>query len=354
LSNLKPTRYKRPPKSEFDYGQVIKDNLSLVWRHKFLWFFGLFAGTASAFGGWSCDYNSYFTEPGQEETESAREMADALVEWLQDHLTLIITIAVISIVISIVIWLWSIFCHGAVVASVRDINRKQPVSFRSAYEHGRENFRNLFPYMLLMAALPLLVLIAFFAIGVLIYILLTTLGTVGEAVGIILVSLVGAIAFATMVTTLGFFAVLGFGPVLALTYFLVFNFGSRSVVLSGLRPVAALKDGARLMLENLSKVAMLFIISVGISIGSTIAMVFAAGLASIPAIVAWFLTYDAGMPLGGIVASILLTLPPLIAGLLFTAALNTYFTSYWTDTWMLFAGDKQQAKQKQKPRPNSM
>jgi hypothetical protein len=347
LSDNRPTRYQRPPKTEFDYGRVIKENLSLVWRHKFLWFFGLFSGTASALGGWSCDYNSYVTTPGESESESAREIADSILQWLQDHLTLIITIAVASLAISILLWLWSILCHGAVVASVRDIHRDEPVNFASAFQRGKSNFRSLFPYMLLVALLPLLIILALTAVGVLIYLLLTAMGSIGEAVGIAVLALLGAAAFATMVSTLGFFAVLGIGPVLMIVAFLIFNLGSRFVVLSDQRPVAALKNGARLLLENLSKGAMLFIISVGVSIGSTIVMVFVGALAAIPAIIAWIFAFGAGISAGGIVIASLLSLPPLIVGLLFTAALNTYFTSFWTDSWMLFTGEKKHETKEQ-------
>lgn len=339
------TRPYQPPRGNtFDYGQVIKDNLSLVWRHKFLWFFGLFAGTASALGGWSCDYNSYITVPGQSDSDSAREIADSLVAWIQDHLALIVAIMVAGFIIAALLWLWSVFCHGAVVASVSDIYHGKAVDFRGAARHGQRNFRKLLRYMLLASLIPLLTALALSAIVALIYFLLTALGEPGAIAGTILLFIVGAAVAATVLSTLGLFAAFGLWPVAAIAFFLIFNLGSRSVVLADARPVAALKHGGRLLFENITRASMLFIISVGISIGATIVMVFAGLMSAIPAAAAWIFTYNAGMPVGGIIVASLLSLPPLIVGLVFVAALNTYFAAFWTDSWMLFTGDKQQVR----------
>lgn len=338
--NRPPTRYKRPDSLALDYGRVIKDSLALVWRHKYLWFFGLFSGSASAFGGWSCDYNSFVTTPGQDESAAAGEIADSLATWLQAHLTLIITLVVIGLVLALAAWLWSILCHGAVVASVRDIHRGETVGFRGAFIHGRQNFRKLLPYMLLWAALPLAILLAFGVLVTVIYILLSAIGQAGTIIGVILLVLLGAALVAATVPTLGMFALLGIWPVAAIFIFTVFNFGSRSVVLDGKRTIAAVKDGARLLFNNLSRAALLFLITVGISIGASIAFVFAAMMAAIPAVVAWIFTYSAGMPVTGVIIAVLLTLVPLVTGLLFTAALNTYMTAFWTDVWMLFKGER--------------
>lgn len=335
-----PTRYKRHGGTEVDYGRVIKDSLALVWRNKYLWFFGLFSGSATAFSGWSCDYNSYVTTPGEDESVAAREIADSLVEWLQAHLTLIITLVVIALVVALATWLWSILCHGAVVASVRDIHRGEPVGFRGAFTHGRKNFRKLLPYMLLWAALPLLIFIAAAALVALIYFILSALGQTGTVIGVILLLLLGAALFAVTVPTLGMFALLGVWPVAAIFVFLVFSLGSRSVVLDGDRVIPAVNNGARLLFNNLSRAALLFLITVGISIGASIAFVFAVMMAAIPAIAAWIFTFSEGMPATGIIISVLLTMAPLVSVLLFTAALNTYMTVFWTDVWMLLKGEK--------------
>ena len=342
--------YKSPPGGEIDYGRVIKDNLALVRRHRFLWFFGLFAGTTSAIGGWSCDYNSYVTVPGQDETVSAGEIVDTIGSWIQNHLGLIITIVIIGVVVSVLVWLWSVFCHGAVVATVRDINLGREVSFATALTQGKRNFRRLLPYMLLIVLLPVLLSLMILVLGAAAYIVITSSNDAAVMIGGLLLGLAGLIVASAMISTLGLLAFLGLAPVLAVATFLLFNLGSRAVVLDGLRPVAALKNAGRLLCDNLASSAMLFIISVGIGIGCTIVMIFAALLASIPTLLAWVVTYQAGWPLGGIIIASLLSLPPLIVGLLFTAGLNTYFAAYWTDVRMLFSGAKQQSREHQADR----
>ncbi|RJQ42345.1 MAG: hypothetical protein C4534_10565 [Gaiellales bacterium] len=340
------TRIYQPPGGEFDYGQVIKDSASLVWRNRFLWFFGLFAGTTSAFGGWSCDYNSYVTAAGDDEASSADEVAGAIVAWLQDHLALVITIAVSLIVLGVILWLWSVFCHGAAIATVRDISLGRPAGFRSALSHGRRNFRLLLPYMLLAAAIPLLAALALAALGALAFLLLSTGHDATELAGALLIGFAALAALAATVSTLGFLAALGLWPVLAVGAFLLFSLGSRAVVLDGLRPLAALRNATSLLLDNLSRSLMLFAISVGISIGATIVAAFAGLLTAIPAVLAWSHVYTSGWSAGGVVIASLLTLPPLVTGLLFTAALNTYFAAYWTEARMLFSGEKKQVRRK--------
>ena len=57
------------------------------------------------------------------------------------------------------------------------------------------------------------------------------------------------------------------------------------------------------------------------------------GLTAIPAGIAWFFAYSADWSLASIVLASSLTLIPLVAIILATAVMNTYFTTFWTITY---------------------
>lgn len=335
-------QYKTPHGREVDYGQVMRDNLSQVWRHKSLWFLGLFSGTASALGGWSCDYNEYVTVPGQDEDATARGAAESITGWMQDHLSLVVTVALLAVLLGVLLWLWSVFCHGAVIASARDAHRGEPAGFRRAIDHGKRNFRPLLPYSLLVTAIPLVALFALAAAAASIFFLLASGNAALITAGGLLSGAIGLATISTVLSTLGLLGFFFLVPVAAVAAFILFNLGSRAVVLEGMRPIAALRDAASLLFDNLTSAAMLFIISVGISIGTTIVMMFAVLMAAIPALLAWGWAYSSGWTLPSLLAAGLLSLPPLLVGLVFVAGLNTYFTFYWTDARMIFSGEKKQ------------
>lgn len=318
-------------KGQLDYGKLITGTLRLVWRHKFLWLFGLFAGTSTTIGGWSCNITSDFgVSPEPDEEPGFGNATQSVSDWLNTHMKLVAIIVIAAIAVGFLLWLWSIFCQGAVIGTVRDINNGKGAGFGVAVRHGRLNFPRLLAFNLLLAAIiigafiimaALIVLFAFVAPAL--TPVLSTLSRLWPLLivfGIVLVVGMAAIAF---------------------IFSFLFLYGSRSVVFEANRPVAALKRGWQVFEGNLARTLLLFLISVALGIASNIIIISITIIAAIPVAAAWILTYVSGFNLAAIIiASAISTLVP--AALLVTlAATNTYFASYWTTAYMELTGSVQ-------------
>lgn len=320
--------YIPPAKKPFEYGELVTGAFRLIWRHKFLWFFGLFAGTGSSLGGWNCNSPS----PG----DGAAFPTEA-ADWVDAHLVLLLSILAAVVVLGIILWLWSILCQGAVIKSVRDIRLGQPASFGAAFRNGRESFGRLLLLYLFLFLLGVGIAVIIMAVAVLL-IFLAEAGTVGEVVSSVITTLLILMVVGLMLTSFSYLLLCTAFIVLPLLVMLVLTFSIRAAVLEGLRPIAALSRGVKILLANLSRSLLLFLLTLGLSIGAGIAIAFITFVVAIPSLIAWIATYNMGMPLPWIIISSLLFVPALAALITAAALTNTYFATYWTDVYLQFTG----------------
>ncbi|MBI5870759.1 MAG: hypothetical protein HZB44_07370 [Actinobacteria bacterium] len=329
--------YPHPPRRSIDFTRLMGDTWRLIWRHKFLWFFGLFAGGSSSFGG-SGNFN--FDAGTGDGPSNGRGRADdtgqEFLDWINAHLTLVLVLAAAVVTFFILIWLWSVVCRGAVIGSVRDVRQERNISFRSAFARGRESFGRLllFDLFLLLLGICLFVIVA--ATVLFILFLVMVAGTAGTAI----LSIIGLWLLALAVFGLGYLACCTIWFVPWVFFGIIVNYATRAVVLEQMRPMAAFRRGWRVMMDNLGQTMLLFLINLGLSIGAGIAIVLSVGLSSVPSIIAWILAYKADWPLSHIIVASGLTIIPLVLMILSAAAMNTYFTSYWTIGYDKLAGNE--------------
>jgi hypothetical protein len=316
--------YPHPPRRSVDFGKLMSGSMGLVWRHKYLWFFGLFAWGSSSLGGWNCNYQADSGSPGttRQPSEFDREVSD----WASSHVGLIVSLVILAAAAGIAIWLWSILCRGAVIGTVREIRAGAPTSFGSAFRRGRASFGKLLLFDLFM----LLLFICLMVIVTAALLFMIFLAGIAGTPGVVLLSLIGLWILTFFGFGMGFLAICTIWFVPWVFLGILLNFAVRAVVLEGERPMAALRSGFGLMKANLTQTLLMFLISVGLSIGASIAMVIIVGVSSIPSVIAWAAAYGAGWPVSLIVAGSALALLPVAALLLAAALMNTYFTTYWT------------------------
>ncbi len=320
--------YRPPARKPFEYGELITGAFRLVWRHKFLWFFGLFAGTGSSLGGWNCNFPS-----GGDGEAIPSEAGD----WIDAHITLLLLIVAAVVIVGIILWLWSILCQGAVIRSVMDIRQGRSASFGAAFRNGKESFGRLLLFYLFL----LLLTLGFFVIigaVVLLLVFMAASGEVGEVITSIVTTILTLVFVGLLLSSFGYLFVCTAWIVGPLLLSILFAFSIRAAVLESLRPVAAIKRGGRVMLDNLSRSLLLFLLSVGISIGAGIAFLLVAFVVSIPSGAAWIIAYNLDFPLAWIVAASVLALPALVVMVITAALFNTYFAVFWTDIYLQFTG----------------
>ncbi len=327
-------RYQQPPQKTFDYNGLIYGTLRTVWRHKFLWLLGLFAGGLTSFGGWDCNYSSYTTD------ESGRSYIDrgagVAGSWVAAHQALFVALLLVALAAGILFFLFSILCQGAIINAVRDLDAGRPAGLGAAFRAGRESFRRLLAFNLFMIG-TFLVFAAVAGAVIAGLVLLSHAGPGGQTAAAIIGTILLAWLAAGVVWGGGYFAFLGIPVALTvgLTLFLVL--ASRAVVIGRAAPLEAVRRTFRLLLASLSRCLLLFLLSTGLSIGAFIVMGFVAVLSGIIALIAWVLVGAAGFPWAGIVIAAVLTLPVPAAVLTALGAFNGYLNAFWTGVYLRLA-----------------
>lgn len=331
--------YPHPPRRTVDFGKLIGDTWRLVWRHKFLWFFGLFAGGSSFFSGggnFNFEAGTGDVQPSGNSRGQADDTGREILDWVNVHMTLVIILIASVITLLVLIWLWSIVCRGAVIGSARDVRQEQSISFRSAFARGRESFGRLllFDLFLLLLIICLVVIVAAAVMFILFLVM------VADTVGTVILSILGFWLLALIGFGLGCLACCTVWFVPWIFFGIIMNYATRAVVLEGRRPMAAFRRAWRVMMDNLGQTMLMFLVNLGLSIGAGVAILLAVGVSAVPTVITWIFAYNQDWPMSLIIVASGLMVIPLALMILATAAINTYFTSYWTIGYDKLAGNE--------------
>lgn len=325
--------YRPPARKPFEYGELIKGTFRLVWRHKYLWFFGFFVISNTGF-------NFRYTYSSSDTTSSDTGSGDIFSEigdWMNAHLALVLSLVAAAVILGLVIWLWSILCQGAVIRSIRDIRLGEPSSFGQAFRNGKQSFGRLLLFNLFLILLFAGIVIIFLAI-VLSLAFLSESGEAGDIVAGVLAAIITLLVVGIMLSSFGYLFICTFWIVGPLLFFMVVIYSMRAVALEGLRPVAALRRGLNVLLENLSRTLLLFLISLGLTIGAGIGIILVIAIAAIPSGVGWIVAYNLDFTVLWVVVASILAVPAFLLLIVVSALSNTYFATYWTDAYLYFTG----------------
>lgn len=328
-----PSAKLRPPRPPFDYGKLIKNTLSLVWSHKFLWFFGLFAVGSTTTLSWSGNISGDFSGDEDRAPAGAGQFPREVGDWISAHLTLIIAAVAVAILLGFLIWLWTIVCRGAVIGSVEDIQEGRPSGFGAAFSRGKQSFGRLLLLDLFLTAIGLGLIVVITAVIVFLVFMAVSLGSAGQTIAVIILVLAVLGITGLVAVSLGYFTWISMWFVIWVPITLLVIYATRAVVLDRSGPIDALRRGWRLMINTLVRTLLLFLLSTGMGIAASLVAVMVIGLTALPAIIAWVITGLSDWPIAGIAISVLVSFLPIAAILVVYALINTYFTAFWTDIY---------------------
>lgn len=292
------------------YGDLLRNSFRITRQHRYLWFFGLFAGTSFNFpsfgGNLGGGGGSDFDRAGFEDFLPAPEVLVAIGVGVLVLVLLFVALSVIS--------------QGALAESVAAIDRGERRSFRMAWLAGTSRFWRV---------LKLVVLLALVGVGLLLLVAVPLGGVVAgtfaatEAPGaripvVVVAALIGLVAFICLFVPLS----------------IVVQLSLRELVVGGDRPTAALRGGYRLFRRHPGKSLLVWLIQVGIVIGAVIAILVAALIVGVVlALPAIFLAVadliGAAIVVG--IAAALVLLAPLLAAF---GALGAFGHGFWTLAWL--------------------
>lgn len=294
------------------YWEIVTRSFRISWRHKYLWLLALFAGESG--GGFSFNYNSP-TFPGTNGNNKSPDFGavnQQVSHWLADNIGFIVAASVVFILIAIAFFVLAAVCEGAVVRAAAEHDAKRPFGLGLAWRTGRATMGAIirFRLLLLALALPVLVVFATLAIGL----VAAIVGNNGAVIAVL--ALIGV-----------FFILASIVYVVALAF--IDRLGARAVVLEQLGATAALGRGYRLLRKRLGRVLLVWLLSVAVGIVLGICFAIAGAILVVPAVVFAFAAYASGSSVWWlvIVFAVLILLPIVLVIQAFVAAQNS---TYWT------------------------
>src|SRR6202165_6254608 len=97
-----------------DYWQNITRSFRIAWDHKYLWLIALFSGET----GGSFSYNYSQRQTNRNNTQDFATVQHQVSTWVNDHLGLLIVLAVLWLVVTIAFFILGGLCGGGLLRAL--------------------------------------------------------------------------------------------------------------------------------------------------------------------------------------------------------------------------------------------
>ena len=270
-----------------DYWGLVTRSFHILWKYKFLWFFGFFAA-----GGGGGSGNS--SQWGEHAGPQARE-------WLATHVELIAVLVMGMVVVWFIFFVMGLLSKGALIGSIAHAEREHDITFGRAWEIGYRNF-------LKMLGIALIALVVFF-VGMFIF-----------AVPIILPLFAGDAGAGIAIAI----AALLFIPFLAFAFLVAFTvtYAEREAVLRNQGIFESLRLGWELTKKYFWNSMVVWLVSLVSGLVFMFGIVFGLMLVAVPFILLGLLNVFAALVVGIPIGIALI--------IIISGALGTYDYSLWT------------------------
>jgi hypothetical protein len=298
------------------YGEVLERSLWIFWRHRYIWLLGALGGGESVGGGFG-NFGVAGQGPSGTSDSGGAALPDPLSsqfqQWLLGSVPLLVALGVLLGLFLAAYFVLSCWSAGAAIRAAAEHDAERPFDLRLAWRAGRQTFLPILGLRLLgfAVALPAAGLVGA-------VVLLATISALqGRADGIV-IAVLAAIALVPVL-------VLG-----AIVLGVVWTLAMRSIVLEQLGVSRALRRGFDQVTRRLGRVALLWLIGLGVGIVSGLAAGIAAGVLLLPFLGVLALTYAAaGLDAALSTGAVLLALYVVVV-VFFNGALGSFLTTYWT------------------------
>lgn len=306
-----------------DYGRLISAAWEMTWRYRFLWILGLFApatlgscspGVSPPFGGQMPSIPS----SGQPAAPDLDRFMAGAGTWLADHAGLIAAGIIVLALIGLVFLIISLIAQGGMASATIRLARSEATALGPAWREGRRFFWRFLGLWLLQIGIVI-------AVAALVAILF--------AIGAVAVAAAGGGSRVAVIAILLLIGIpLGLALIIAAILFVIaVAYAQREIVAAEVGPWTALVSGWGLTRSRLGSSLLIWLFSLGLTIGASIAIAFALIILllilGVIGVIFWA-AFGFGAPT--IVYLILAALVTLAGIWLLDAINNTFFWSYWT------------------------
>jgi hypothetical protein len=287
---------KIAPKKQIPFIEIMKQAAQIIWRNKFLLWFGVLMALGSP-GSFNVGNQSDWSK-----------QSDNAKNFFESHWPFVLIIIAILLVVGITLFLISLIGKAGLIQSVNLIAQDKKTSFRGGWREGKKYLGKLFRLFLLF----------FFAIMIIVLVLglpVVFLAASGSWLGAVLVGILAVAIFIPLVF------------ILALTNI----FAEFYVILSDLKVWSAVEAGYNLLLKNIANSLIFGLLLMAVNMVAGLAMLPVFGIALLVLVPSGILFYY--------MSKIAFGLFLFFAILLFLAAvlaISSIFLAYKTTAWTLF------------------
>ncbi len=267
-----------------DYWDIVQRSLRVVFRHKFLWFFGVFlAGGGGSIGNW-----------GEEISTEGRH-------WITTHVQLLTLLIVCAVILWFALVIIGLISKGALISGISESDQGRQITFGGQWSVGVKNALKILGITLLSLVMVMVVLMAL-AIPIIIPL-------AAGKVGIVIAVVIGAVLFFPFIAFL-------FALAFTITY------AEREVVLRGVDVFAGLHAGWEMTKRYTGKSLMMWLVSLLSSMMFAVGLGLALLMLAIPFVL---------IGIANLVLGLVLGIPIALAVIFISSgAFATYEYSLWT------------------------
>ncbi len=152
-----------------DFGEVLQSAWKIIWKHKVLWIFGIFAGCSRGGGGGGGGGgrgNGFPNNPGGGVSPYANG-ATQFADWIQTHpWVIVLFILVVLLIIVLALLLGTMGRIGLIRGTAQADAGAEHLGFGQLWDESRPYFWRIFLLSLLIFVALLIVLVPLIALGV--------------------------------------------------------------------------------------------------------------------------------------------------------------------------------------------
>jgi hypothetical protein len=290
-----------------DYWQNVTRSFRIAWDHKYLWLIALFSGES----GGSFSYSYSQRQTNRTSPQDLATVQHQVSTWVNEHLGLLIALAVLWLVLAIAFFILGAICEGATVRASAEHDAERPFGLAWAWRAGLGTMWVVvrFRLILLALALPLVILVFALSAGIVIAIVQGNAGAIVLlALGAILLILVG-LPYAIYLSFLD-------------------RYGSRTVVLEQVGALIGLSRANRLLFMRFGRSLLVWLLAIAVSLVMSIVLACVLAIVFLPLIVAVAVS-SVGSNFN-VLALVLILIPILPIALVVQGFLSAQSSTYWT------------------------
>lgn len=152
----------------FNFGEVLSRAWQIIWKHKVLWIFGVFAGCARGGGGGGGGSGGGGNRPGEQPFPQLQPFFDQLGQWIQDNPWIVIVFVLFVIALVILgIFLGTIGRIGLIKGTYQAEMGAERLNFGALFSESMPYFWRVFGLSFLIFVIAVAVFIPFALFGAL-------------------------------------------------------------------------------------------------------------------------------------------------------------------------------------------